>query len=75
MTPVEETRAGLGPNAPWRLRTEEPRDRAEVWDVVARAFGRSDEADLVDMLRTDPSWIPGLSVVAERASASERSTE
>ena len=64
-TAVEETRTGRGPNEPWHLRTEEPRDRAAVWDVVARAFGRSDEADLVDILRTDPSWIPELSVVAD----------
>ncbi|WP_227488035.1 GNAT family N-acetyltransferase [Brachybacterium subflavum] len=32
--------------------------------VNRSAFETSDEADLVDRLRTDPAWIPGLSYVA-----------
>ena len=49
------------------VRTEAPPDREAVHDVVSRAFGQTDEADLVDALRADPAWIPGLSVVGLRA--------
>ncbi|MFE6228322.1 GNAT family N-acetyltransferase [Streptomyces sp. NPDC057854] len=50
----------------WPVRAERDGDRAAVREVVAAAFGRPDEADLVDALRADPdAWLPGLSVVAE----------
>jgi putative acetyltransferase len=55
----------VGP--PVEVRTEVREDREAVWDVVARAFGQSDEADLVDALRTDAAWIPGFSVVGVRS--------
>ncbi|WAC54752.1 GNAT family N-acetyltransferase [Gordonia sp. SL306] len=46
-------------------RTEVERDVRGIRDVVFAAFGRCDEADLVEALRRDPeAWIPGLSVVA-----------
>ena len=45
------------------VRTERGEDRFAVQDVVARAFGQTDEADLVDALRGDPAWIDELSVV------------
>jgi putative acetyltransferase len=49
------------------VRTETEADRNSVRNVVARAFGQTDEAELVDALRADPSWIPDLSVVGVRA--------
>ena len=55
----------VGP--PVEVRTEVREDREAVWDVVARAFGQRDEADLVDALRTDAAWIPGFSVVGVRS--------
>jgi putative acetyltransferase len=61
--------AGRGVPSPAHVRTETPADERAVWDVVARAFGQSDEADLVDALRRDPAWIPGLSVVGVRDGA------
>ncbi len=45
------------------IRLEKPQDRAAVFEVVRRAFGRSDEAVLVDRLR-DGGWVR-LSLVAE----------
>jgi putative acetyltransferase len=47
------------------VRTEAPGDRAAVRRVVEAAFGRAEEADLVDALREDESW--QLSLVAEVA--------
>ncbi|MDN3297169.1 N-acetyltransferase [Streptomyces ficellus] len=50
----------------WRTRPETQGDVATVRAVNAAAFGRQEEADLVDALREDPSaWLPGLSYVAE----------
>lgn len=46
-----------------RVREERPEDRAAVARVTEAAFGRRDEADLVEALRADPSWL--LSLVAE----------
>ena len=42
---------------------ERPEDRAAVRRVEQAAFGRADEADIVDALRGDPAWT--LSLVAE----------
>ncbi|MER6088179.1 GNAT family N-acetyltransferase [Streptomyces bluensis] len=50
----------------WRTRPESPADRAEVYELTAAAFGRAEEADLVEALRADPgAWLPDLSYVAE----------
>lgn len=50
----------------WRTRPEAPADRAEVYELTAAAFGRAEEADLVEALRADPgAWLPDLSYVAE----------
>jgi putative acetyltransferase len=46
-------------NAAMIIRAEEPSDKAAVHDVVCAAFGRANEAALVDQLRAD-----GASVVA-----------
>lgn len=45
------------------VREERPDDRAAVRRVEEAAFGRPDEADIVDALRDDPAW--ALSLVAE----------
>lgn len=45
-------------------RVEIPSDAPATRRVHMAAFPGPDEADLVDALRRDPSWLPGLSVVA-----------
>jgi putative acetyltransferase len=45
------------------IRNEQPADRKQVHEVNEAAFGRSDEADLVDNLRTEGAIL--LSLVAE----------
>ncbi|GAA1863574.1 GNAT family N-acetyltransferase [Actinomadura bangladeshensis] len=47
------------------MRPEAPGDAGAVRAVVEAAFPTAAEADLVDALRRDPAWIPGLSMVAE----------
>ncbi|MGW0804248.1 GNAT family N-acetyltransferase [Nonomuraea sp. NPDC002799] len=49
----------------WVARPEEERDVPAVREVNLAAFATSLEADLVDALRKDPAWVPGLSIVAE----------
>ncbi|WP_019634523.1 GNAT family N-acetyltransferase [Actinomadura atramentaria] len=49
---------------PWAVRPETAADRAAVRRVVTEAFPTPAEADLVDALRADPAWLPGLSWVA-----------
>ena len=53
------------PRLTWSTRPETAADVAEVRGVNLAAFPTSHEADLVDALREDPSWISGLSMVAE----------
>ncbi|MGC0419024.1 GNAT family N-acetyltransferase [Embleya sp. AB8] len=48
----------------WITRAETAADIPTVHTINAAAFETGAEADLVDALRTDPSWIPGLSIVA-----------
>ncbi|RFS83881.1 N-acetyltransferase [Actinomadura spongiicola] len=49
----------------WTVRPETPQDRAAVRAVVAAAFPTPAEADLVEALRGDAAWVPGLSMVTE----------
>ncbi|TDE21387.1 N-acetyltransferase [Actinomadura sp. 6K520] len=49
----------------WTTRPEAPGDAAAVRAVVAAAFPAEDEARLVDALRRDAAWVPGLATVAE----------
>ncbi|MFG3282625.1 GNAT family N-acetyltransferase [Streptomyces sp. NPDC048111] len=56
------------PSAPaprWRARPEAPGETEAVRGVNLAAFPTAAEADLVDALRGDPAWVPGLSLVAE----------
>jgi putative acetyltransferase len=49
--------------SPLLIRDEQPRDREQVRKVNEAAFGRSDEADLIDRLRVEGAVL--LSLVAE----------
>ena len=48
----------------WNTRVETDTDIAAVRAINAAAFDTTDEADLVDALRADPSWNDGLSLVS-----------
>lgn len=48
----------------WITRVETSADILTIRDISLAAFDTPLEADLVDALRADPSWIDGLSVVA-----------
>jgi putative acetyltransferase len=48
----------------WITRAETSADIRAVRDINLAAFPTSEEADLVDALREDPSWIEGLSFVS-----------
>lgn len=49
---------------PIEVRPETPADHAAIRAVNEQAFGRPNEANLVDALRASPAFIPGLSLVA-----------
>ncbi|MFE3688607.1 GNAT family N-acetyltransferase [Streptomyces sp. NPDC059095] len=58
--------AGTSSGGPgWRTRPETSGDIAAVRAVNLAAFPTGAEADLVDALRVDQAWIPGLSIVTE----------
>lgn len=42
-------------------------DRAQIRQVVTAAFGRPNEADLIDKIRLSPHFMPELSIVAREA--------
>jgi putative acetyltransferase len=48
-----------------RIRPESAGDAAEIRRVVTAAFGRADEADLVEGIRSSPEYEPDLALVAE----------
>ncbi|WP_113701562.1 GNAT family N-acetyltransferase [Nonomuraea lactucae] len=50
----------------WITRPETGRDIPSIREVALAAFPTPLEADLIDALREDPAWIPGLSIVAEQ---------
>ncbi|MFF4445510.1 GNAT family N-acetyltransferase [Streptomyces sp. NPDC001502] len=54
----------------WPARPETTADVAAVREINLAAFGTPLEADLVDALRADGSWLPGLSYVAEAPNGS-----
>ncbi|MBA3307064.1 MAG: N-acetyltransferase [Chloroflexi bacterium] len=47
------------------IRPETADDRWAIHEITVGAFGRAEEADLVDCLRTSAAWVPQLSLVAE----------
>lgn len=49
----------------WTTRPETPDDLETIRRVNLAAFPTAEEADLVDALRADAAWLPGLSWVAE----------
>ncbi|MCX4806874.1 bifunctional class I SAM-dependent methyltransferase/N-acetyltransferase [Streptomyces sp. NBC_01214] len=49
----------------WPARPETAADATAVREINLAAFGTPLEADLVDALRADAAWLPGLSYVAE----------
>ncbi|MFF0446617.1 GNAT family N-acetyltransferase [Streptomyces sp. NPDC004609] len=53
--------------ADWATRPETSADAAAIRDIDLAAFETPGEADLVDALRADSSWIDGLSLVATGA--------
>lgn len=54
-------------SARWITRPETESDIPAIHAVNLAAFPTAVEADLVDALRADPAWVPGLSVVAAEA--------
>lgn len=50
------------------IRAERIEDYEAIGDVIRQAFGRDNEAVLVDALRDAPEFHPGLSLVAEEGS-------
>lgn len=48
------------------IRAERPGDEPAIYEVVAAAFGRPEEARLVDAIRASEEFVPELSLVAER---------
>ena len=47
------------------IRAETPSDRDAIRDVTAAAFGREQEARIVDAIRVSENFVPELSLVAE----------
>nr|WP_278030565.1 GNAT family N-acetyltransferase [Zhihengliuella halotolerans] len=47
------------------VRPERPSEKDRVREVVSAAFATEAEADLVDALRREPEWMPGLAWVGE----------
>ena len=48
-----------------RIRPETAADHEAVFDVTAAAFGKQDEAHLVDAIRASQEFVPELTLVAE----------
>ncbi|WP_030909640.1 GNAT family N-acetyltransferase [Streptomyces sp. NRRL F-5126] len=48
----------------WITRAETSADISTIRDITLAAFDTPLEADLIDALRADPSWVNGLSIVA-----------
>lgn len=46
------------------VRPEQQSDIGEIFELNKLAFGQENEARLVDMLRSSPGFVPGLSLVA-----------
>jgi len=53
----------MNDHSQWLTRPETPADIPAIRAVNIAAFETAEEADLVDLLREDPAWIDGLSIV------------
>ena len=51
--------------APLTIRAEAPGDRSAIAEVTTAAFGKEDEARIVDAIRDSDGYVPELSLVAE----------
>ncbi|OLP18585.1 GNAT family N-acetyltransferase [Leptolyngbya sp. 'hensonii'] len=51
------------------IRAEQPDDYPAISEVLTTAFGRTDEARLVDLIRQSDRYLPDLALVAEREGA------
>ena len=51
----------------WHSRAEQSADIPVIREINLAAFESSAEADLVDALRVDPSWVEGLSIMSTDA--------
>jgi putative acetyltransferase len=49
---------------PWSVRPEQPIDLDQIHDLHRDAFHRTDEADLVDAIRSGPDFVADLSLAA-----------
>ena len=56
--------AGIVEAPSWSIRPERPVDLDQIHHLHREAFGRSDEAELVDAIRSGPDFLPELSLVA-----------
>jgi putative acetyltransferase len=54
----------------WAIRPEQPVDLDQIHELHREAFGRREEAELVDAIRTGKDFIPELSLVAAAADGS-----
>src|SRR5262245_45013493 len=54
----------------WAIRPGPARDLDQTHDLHREAFGRLDEAELVDAIRSGPDFLPELSLVAVAADGS-----
>lgn len=52
----------------WLTRAETDADTGHVRRINLAAFETAEEADLVDALRRDPAWVPGLSMLSTTGS-------
>ena len=46
------------------IREENENDRKAIFKIISQAFGRQDEAKVVELLRDSDEYIPALSLVA-----------
>jgi len=52
-----------------RIRAEAPEDVPAIFAVEERAFGKPDEARIVDVVRASEEFVPDLSLVGEESGA------
>ncbi|MBW4663188.1 MAG: N-acetyltransferase [Chroococcus sp. CMT-3BRIN-NPC107] len=48
-----------------QIRSEQPADYQEIYEIILQAFGQDNEGRLVQKIRQSAGYIPNLSLVAE----------